>query len=1100
MDNAQMPDRSGRCWRSAARACVAALMIALVPVAGFAQETTSAIRGKVLDATGAPVAGATVLVEDARNGVQRTYTTDGQGLFLATRLLPGGPYRVSVDGSQPAEVPSIGLGETYSLTVSLQAQQVIEEIVATGTRLEVVDVASGPAATFNIQDIESAVSFSRDISEVYGIDPRVMIDNDEDGFGVNCAGKHPRFNNVTLDGVSQTDRFGLNENGYSTAVGMPFPYDSIEQIAVELAPFDVTYGGFSACNINAVTKSGTNEWEVGAFYEFSNDDLRGDTIGNTKIGGVPSYDKTYYGFDVGGPIIKDRLFVFAAYENSEEPRFLARGFAGSGNGEERPWLSAADYNRILDIAQNVYGYNPGGQPTDGTQEAEKYMVRLDWNINDNHNAAIIYNYFDGFQDRDSDGDDNEFEFANHFYTKGAESETYTFKLWSQWTDNFSTEIFYSTSEMNDSQVTVGPKDFGDFQIDIGQFPFQDTVYLGADDSRQANQLGTESTYFRLAGNYFVGNHIITAGYDREDLEIFNVFVQHSRGGEYDFFDESADNPAFCDALTAQQRFDDPACSLSGIDRFELGRPSRIYYGSGGGTNNPLDAAAKFSNVLNALYVQDEIFFDDLGLTVTAGLRYEWFTSDDRPRFNQTFTDAVGLRNDANIDGLDLIMPRIGFQWEARDDLSLRGGIGLYSGGNPNVWISNAWSNDGLTNAQFRLNNFGGAVTVLPGAPDSVALTGAGRPGFDVPQSLVDRVAAVTDADANDSFLVLIDPDYEQPSEWKLALGGTWDTPWYDIQVDLDYLYTRGNDPAYYQDVSQTVVGTTRNGIPIYDYTFGEDNFMLTNSGENPTSRTVSAVFRKSFDDWGLDVLVGWAYSEAEDVSPMTSAVAASNFDNTALLDINDPAAGNSNYVVPIRYTLRLDWERAFFGDNFTQVTLYGFVNKGQPQSYAMSSEFFEGGGDFGRHLLYVPTGPSDPNVVFGPNFDQAAFFAWVADKGLSPGFTERNDFNTGWSTRFDLRISQDIPMPAGLRGQAYLKIYNLGNLLNDDWGEIVDAQFFTPSIVGLGYEDAAGNDVSGVDAQGRLVFGSFSDRQIERTYVNRSLWEARIGFDIKFGQ
>lgn len=1083
-------------WRRKMTQCVAlATLLFTLPVAGFAQETTSSIRGKVLDPSGNPVADATVVVEDTRTSSERTVTSGNDGTFFATRLLPGGPYRVTVNGVKTVEVPLISVGDTYNLTVNLQSEAEIEEIVTIGQAAEIVEVAAGPAATFSLGDIENAVSFSRDISDVYGIDPRMMIDNDEDGFGVNCAGKHPRFNNVTLDGVSQTDRFGLNENGYSTAVGMPFPYDAIEQIAVELAPFDVTYGGFSACNINSVTKSGTNEWEGKVFYEYSNNDFRGDSIANNDGDfSRESYDKTYYGFNIGGPIIKDKLFVFAAYEESDEPRFLKRGFAGSGNGEERDWLSQADYDRIESIAQNVYNYQPGGQPGDGTQESEKYMLRLDWDVNDQHRASLIYNYFDGFQLRDSDGDDDEFEFANHFYTKGAESETFTLKLTSQWTDALSTEIFYSSSEMNDSQVTVGNPEFADMQISVGGR--DGTVYLGADDSRQSNKLDTQSDYFKLSADYFIGNHIITAGYDREELEIFNLFVQHSRGGEYDFFDDSADNDPACALLTPQERVDNVnGCEPSGIDRFELGRPSRIYYGSGGGTDDPNDAAASFSNTLNALYIQDEIFFDRYDLTIVAGLRYEFFESSDRPRFNQTFTDIYGIRNDANIDGLDLLMPRIGVTWGVRDDLTLRGGVGLYSGGNPNVWISNAWSNDGLTNAQFQFNYFDSA-TVLPGSPDSLVLSGDQRPGFDVPQEMVDAVLAVTEADAVDSNLVLIDPDYDQPSEWKFALGGTWDMPWLGgMTLDFDYLHTRSNDPAYYVDLSQGVIGTTAAGTPIYDYldrnNDGEeeqDNFMLTNSGETPVSNVVSLVLQKEFD-FGLDVLLGYAWTEAEDVSPMTSAVAASNFDNTALLDINNPAAANSNYVVPQRITLRLGYERAFFGDNLTQITLFGYFNEGQPQSYAMNSGDLEGDGFFGRHLLYIPDGPTDPNVVFDPGFDQAAFFAWAAERGLGPGFTERNGYNTGWSSRIDLRISQEIPLPADFIGRVYFKVYNLGNMLNDDWGEIVDAQFFTPEIVG-----------ASVDDQGRFVYESFSDRSIERTYVNRSLWEARLGFDIKFGR
>ncbi|HNP37556.1 MAG TPA: TonB-dependent receptor [Woeseiaceae bacterium] len=1079
--------------RAAASILAFALLLA-VPVAGNAQETTSSIRGKVVDPNGNPVANATVVVEDLRSGSSRAYTSSDNGLFLASRLLPGGPYRVTVNNEKTVDVPLISVGDTYNLIVNMQADEQIEEIVAIGQAGNMAEVASGPSATFSLEDLEGSVAFNRDISDVYGIDPRLMIDNDEDGFGVNCAGKHPRFNNITLDGVSQSDRFGLNENGYATAVGQPFPYDALEQIAVELAPFDVTYGGFSACNINAVTKSGTNSWEAKVFYEYSNDSLRGNTVADSDEDfTTPSYDKTYRGFNFGGPIIKDRLFFFAAYEDSETPRFISKGYAGSGHGDEREWLSQADYDRIDAIASSVYNYDTGGQQGDGSQEDEKYLLRVDWNINDNHTASVIYNYYDGFQARDSDGDDNEFEYANHGYTKGAEFETYTGKLTSQWTDTFSTELFYSTSEMNDSQVTVGPKDFGEMQISLGT----NTVFIGADDSRQANSLDNESEYLKLSGQWLLGDHIITAGYDRETLDIFNIFVQQSRGGEYRFFDDSGDNDPSCAALTAQQRFDGVnGCEASGIDRYELGRPNRVYYGSGGGTNDPNDAAAIFSNTLDAFYIQDEMFFDQLDLTVVAGLRYERYSTDDAPKFNQAFTTAQGFRNDATIDGTDLLMPRIGFTWGLSNEVTVRGGVGLYSGGNPNVWISNSYSNDGLTNAQFRRDEDDYAsetgfdtMTILPGSADSVNLSSGMRPGYDVPQILIDDVLAVTPADANNSFLALIDPNYEQPREWKMALGATWDILALDMTVDIDYLYSRGDRPVYYADVAEEIVGETSAGTPIYDYIPGlRDNYMLTNSSENPVSNSFSIVARKQFD-WGLDVLLGYAYTDAEDVSPMTSSTAGSNFDNTALLDVNNPSVGKSNYVVPNRFTLRLDYEKAFFGDNFTRFTLFGYFNEGQPQSYGMSSGDLEGDGFFGRHLLYVPNGPNDPNVIFASGFNSAEFFAWVADEGLSPGFTERNQRNADWSTRFDLRISQDIPLFSDLKGRVYFKVFNLGNLLNDDWGKITDSVFFTPVFM----------DADVDQATGRFIYNEFTNVDIERTIINSSLWEARIGIDIRFG-
>ena len=1065
---------------------VLALLLAAVlalPSLLQAQETTATIRGKVRDASGAIVANALVEVRDTRTSIIRGFSTNSSGTFLATRLPPGGPYEVTVNSTHTVIVASVSIADIYNLSINIGADRSVEEILVVGQSGALIDVATGPSATFSSFDMETSVAFNRDIVDIYGIDPRINVDNEDDGFEINCAGKHPRFNSVTLDGVSYNDRFGLNSNGYSTAVGMPFSFDAIQQIAVELAPFDVTYGGFSACNINAVTKSGSNEFEGNIFYEWTSDGLRGETLGgDTRNFDTPAFNEHKSGFTVGGPLIEDKLFFFVAYEESTKPRFLARGFAGSGIGVEREWFSRADHDRIVDIAKNIYNYDPGGQPGDGSQIDEKYMVRLDWNINEDHNASFIYNYYDGFQDRDSDGDSNEFEFANHFYTKGSESETFTFKLASNWTDAFSTEVFFNTNDMNDSQVTVGPGDFGDFQISVNGR--DNVVYLGADDSRQANALNTESEFFKLSGQFLTGDHVITAGYEREKLSIFNQFVQHSRGGEYDFFDDSPGNPAHCAALSAQQRFEDPDCGLSGIDKFELGRPSRIYYGSGGGSNDPNDAAAAFDNVLNSVYIQDELFFDDMDLTIVAGLRYEFFESDDRPNFNQAFTDANGgLRNDHNIDGLDLIMPRVGFTWGARDDLTIRGGIGSYSGGNPNVWLSNAWSNDGLTNVQERLDNFDSSGSVLDG---SIPIT-VGGPGVGVPQELFDNVAATTPDNASTSRLVLISPDYKQPNEWKFALGASYVLPWGGIQADFDYLHTEMKNGAQYVDLSQSITGTTAAGTPIYSYTNGRDNYMLTNSDRTSSSDILSLALTKEWDS-GLDMFLGYAYTQSEDVVPMTSSVAGSNFDNVALNDINNPVAATSNYEVPHRFTFRASYGHEFFANLTTRITAMAYLKEGQPQSYVMGSRDQEGDGFFGRHLLYIPTGANDPNVVYGDNFPINEFLAFADREGLGPGFTKRNGQHAKWSERVDIRIEQELPTWfAGTRAKIFFKMYNFTNFIDNDWGKVYDAQFFSVQVVDSRLNDA-----------GQYVFNGFSDRSITDLLENRSLWQARIGIEFNF--
>jgi hypothetical protein len=1063
------------------------LAVALaVPGVLQAQETTAAIRGKVVDAAGAPVANAQIEILDQRTGIIRTFVSNAEGAFLAPRLAPGGPYTVIVNETRTVVVDSLPVSNIYNLTIDIDAVQLSEEIEVVGESLTLVDVAPGPAGTFNTFEVETAPAFDRDIVEVYAIDPRINIDLQSGFNAVNCAGKHPRFNSITLDGVSYADRFGLNSNGYNTAVGMPFPYDGVAQVAVELAPLDVTYGGFSACNINSVTKSGTNVFHGNAFYEYTGDDLR------RNLSAVPpNFNDRFWGATLGGPIIKDKLFFFAAYENSSQFVPLAMGFAGSGVGTERPWLSEADFNRFESIAQDNYGYDTGGMPSDGSRSADKLLLKVDWNVSSRHNLALIFNYFDGVEDRASDDDSNEFEFANHFYQKGSKSTTYTAKLTSQWTNQFSTELFLSRNEMDDSQITVGPKDFADFQINVDGR--QNVVYLGADDSRQANALNTDSNLIKLQGQYLAGSHVITGGYERESLTIFNQFVQHSRGGEYDFFDDSPGNPDFCAALTAQGRFENPQCSLSGIDRFELGKPSRIYYGSGGGTNDPVTASAEFTNAKNALYLQDSIFLDQQNLTLVAGLRYEFFTSGDRPVFNPTFTEANGgVRNDSNIDGISLWMPRLGFTWGVSDNLVLRGGVGRYSGGNPNVWISNAWSNDGLTNVQTR-TNYGDAFSLFDG---SIPLTG-NEPGREtsIPVAQFNRVANTTPDDASDSFLVLISPDYKQPYEWKISAGGTYRLP-FDIQWDFDYLHTELRDSAYYVDLSQEVVGTTRAGGPIYAYTTGRDNFMLTNSDAGASSDIISTSITKFWLS-GLDMFVGYAYVSAKDVVPMTSSVASSNYQNIALSDINNPAAGYSNYRVPHRFTFRASYGRKFFWDSETRFTLYGYIQEGQPTSWVMSSDGLEGNPpSAARHLLYVPTGPDDPNVVFGDGFNTQEFFAWVDREGLAPGFVTRNSRQARWTKRFDFRFDQEFPTGGHTRGRFYLKLVNVGNLLNGSsppnpedwgWGAVWDAPFFSRNVV-----------ESNVNDNGQYVFERFVDVDPSDLIESRSLWEMRLGIGFRF--
>ena len=246
----------------------------------IANTTTSAIKGQIAGPQGNPAAGTKITIVHVPSGTTKTATVNEAGIFVAQGLRVGGPYSVTVDSDkfEDTKIDDIflTLGETYPMSVALNVQQNLETIVVTGRPLSMHAGGTGPATHFSASDLKSAPSINRDLKDIVRIDPRIYIDESRSD-AIQCGGGSPRFNSLTVDGVRMNDSFGLNDNGYPTT-RIPFSYDSIDQVSVELAPFDVKYGGFTACNINAVTKSGTNEIHGSVFFDYTNDSMKGDSI------------------------------------------------------------------------------------------------------------------------------------------------------------------------------------------------------------------------------------------------------------------------------------------------------------------------------------------------------------------------------------------------------------------------------------------------------------------------------------------------------------------------------------------------------------------------------------------------------------------------------------------------------------------------------------------------------------------------------------------------------------------------------------------------------------------------------------------------------
>ncbi|MDB2312587.1 TonB-dependent receptor [Luminiphilus sp.] len=988
----------------------AMLSLALISPLAQTQETTAEVRGAVFNTSGAPLEGAAVVVTSRATGISKTVEASANGSYSVRGLPAGVVYDVEVlsTGLQKSSTKNVSLavGQSAVLNYSLST---IEEVVVTAEQVMFAETAIGPNAIFDVAALQDSPAVNRNINDIIQQDPRLYVDQSRGNVdAVQCNGANPRYNSLTVDGVRLNDGFGLNSNGYPTQ-RMPFPYDAISSVAVEMAPMSVVYGGFSACNINAVTKTGGNEIFGSAFFDYGSDDLRGDKLEGDSIA-QQDYSETRYGFELGGALIADKLFFYGAYEKYDGADLNDRGAIGSGAVNEVN-VTQAELDQIAQIARDVYGYEPGRTVSEALDfDDEKYLVKLDWYASDTQRLSMTYMYNDSFNFSPSDGDLDEFEFDKHFYKRGAELTTYNINWYADWSENFSTEVRYSYSEVDFLQASVSGPNFAEFRIELDDVD----VYLGQDDSRQANDLDWEVEQLVARGTYALDDHTITFGYERDSSDIYNLFYQH---------------------VDTEVRFD-------GIDNFQQGLADRVYYGNAI-SNNELDAAVQWGYTINTAYIEDEWQVNS-DLRLTYGLRYDYYESSDKPALNTAFVQDYGFPNTATLDGLDLLMPRVGFTYQLNDSMTLSGGVGLFSGGNPNVWYSNVFSNTNTTAVQTRINDVNLFEQTYELCEPNVPTCG---PGYGVPSQQVAQVAA---GDGSNFEIVYLDPDFEAPSEWKYALGLTWETEG-GYLITADAQITRGKDTAIYKHGDLEQVGTNDfgNGYPSYD-SVRASSFVLTNSGVGNESESLAFSVFKGFEN-GLDVRLGYAWVDAKDVNPMTSSVAFSNYVNRAFYDPEEEVLAPSNYNIEHRITGVLNYNVNLFGGYNTRFSLFAQSSSGVPYSVTL-------GGADGTINAYG----------FTPYLD---FLEHV----LVEEGTRNNRKGSSW-TKADLRISQELPgLNSEHSARAFIVVDNFTNLLNDDWGVMYKPNF------------PYGVTQSDIDA-GRA----------ESRIGGASLWEIRIGAEYRF--
>jgi len=1064
-----------------AGAATAALAFAMLAGQGQAQEITGGISGKVTDSAGHALKNANVSIVYGPTHTTTTTVTDGDG-FYSVRLQPGGPYDVTVADqgfeTKTVEIDAVNIGNTYDLNLSLDAAGSVSTVTVTAKKRGTSLVQTGPRSVFSASDIAANPSFAQDLKDTARLNPFVTIDPTNSN-AILIAGNNNHVNTIYVDGVRQNDIFGLNGNGYPTQRS-PFGLDIVKEFDVEVAPYDVSYGDFQGGVLNIVTKSGTNEFHGGAYYQYDSSDLgAGDTVGRqalhqpacangaftgTNTGGVacggryvnPNYKDKEYDAYLGGPIIQDKLFFFFDYDKYESANVAGYVPSDVGGTNPIPGVTSSDVATVSNILKSTYNYNPGGYGGANPVQNTDYFGKIDWYITNNQHLFVSYQKTDGttLNTPDDSTSSGLLGLSSTYYIYEQVLQAETIDLQSHWNSQLSTEVQYLHNTVN-SPSTLLSQPFAFFKVTLAS---GSSIETGPDISRQANNLATDENLFKGKFNYTLGQNVITGGYEFDETTESDLFVQYATGS-YTFTNKCGPGLGLANGAEINLQ-DGVACSLTYANAY---------------TNNANTAADSARFYTHTAYLQDE-WHPFSGLRIRGGVRVDYYGTPDTPLYNPVFKNEYGFANNLTINGEYVVQPRFGFNWQVDPTLTVYGGAGLFAGGQPGVYVYDSYDNTG---------NLVGTVSSSCTTKTCSALN-TGITGSSISTGLQQAVTA--NAQAGAGVTNSLDPNFHPPADWKASLGliktfdlGKWGGP--DWNFHLDYLYQKTQYAPNWVDLfeeANTLSTTAPDGRP--EFNPARFSAVYSNSGVVRTtgydieltdtdkgfSNIVAVGIGKKLP-WGLTLDYTFTHQTVKDVSPATSSVALSNYSQNATSNPNNPSLATSSYEIPWENKLSVQFTHKFFGDNKTIATLFMQYRSGLPFSYTFYSSassttpadnlFGQTGAAAYRNdqLLYVPkvdstgnvTATSDPIVTYGPGFNVAAFDAFLKSSGLikyAGQIAPRNAFFSSPVTTADVHLEQEFTVPyvpylKNTKVSAYLNIINLPNLINNNWGTIYQASF-----------------------------------------------------------
>ena len=1028
-----------------------------------AQVTTSSLNGLVADENGVPVPGVAVLATHQPSGTVYAVITNEDGRYTVNGMRSGGPYSVEFSclGYQSVTYTDVTLqlAETYSLNVNMKedSEMLSEAIVIASAASKFSAEKTGASTNISNTQMTSLPTVSRSIDDVTRLSPY-------GGNGMSFAGTDGRTANFTVDGANFNNNFGLNDG--LPGGGSPISLDAIEEVQVVISPYDVRQTNFIGGGVNAITKSGTNTFKGTAYIYHRNENMRGSAVEGEEIAGARERDRnTTYGFTLGGPIVKNKLFFFVNFEQSRIPTVANRWRASvDGVADPDAYISRtteADLERISAFVRDRYGYDTGSYTSFPANESNtKVLARLDWNINQDHHLAVRYNYTlnKGWNPPNASSSDaaqrtvyarmSEYSmsFANSMYSMDNLVHSVSFDLNSRLGDNLSNQLLATFSKLDDVRGT---------NSDV--FPFID-ILDGTDTVTPYMSLGYElftynnavhNTVFNIKDDLtlYAGNHTITMGASYEYQMADNSYMRNGTGYyRYRSMDDFINGAA-----------PETVCLTYGYD----------------GEDAPA-ARVRFHKV--GVYAQDD-WSPNEKFKLTAGLRIDglFFSNKDIMTNNAILAlDYNGRHIDTGLwpSGKVSVSPRIGFTWDIFGDKSLkfRGGTGLFSGRLPLVFFTNMPTNSGMVQNNVRiqagnelLDKFrGGLVVDANGRPTIEALKdklfGLGYPSTITPE----------DGTAGSTFAA-VDRKFKMPQVWKTSVALDYAFPTsFPMSITGEFIYNKTVNAACISNWNvMPVDGFTRlNGPdnrPIYPaehkYT-STDAFVLTNTHKG-YGYSANVMFNISPVE-GLDLTASYTHLVSKELTGMPGSDASSAFTYIPTVDgPNNPVLHNSQYVTPDRFFASLTYRDR---SNNTFSLFYETWRGGYNYTYMFDGDL--NGDGYNYDVIYIPNNSDE--LQFVSDDDRDRFWAYVEkDKYLSRHkgeYAEAYSVYSPWVHRLDFHYGHDFKIKIGKTTntlQLSVDIKNLLNIFNSSWGVSKQLNPYLNSgrILSLDHIDSEGRPV-----------------------------------------